>query len=97
MNSFNEEIAKAVAETGAFEKEQAQKLITVPPDTEHGTFTLPCFVLARTLHKAPKPIAEELAPKIELPAGISKWRSPSRGFPRSWGQRHWSRRTGGFR
>ena len=43
MNSFNEEIAKAVAETGAFEKEQAQKLITVPPDTEHGNFTLPCF------------------------------------------------------
>lgn len=72
MNSFNEEIAKAVAETGAFEKEQAQKLITVPPDTEHGNFTLPCFVLARTLHKAPKQIAEELAPKIELPAGISK-------------------------
>ena len=72
MNSFNEEIAKAVAETGAFEKEQAQKLITVPPDTEHGHFTLPCFVLARTLHKAPKQIAEELAPKIELPAGISK-------------------------
>lgn len=72
MNSFNEEIAKAVAETGAFEKEQVQKLITVPPDTEHGNFTLPCFVLARTLHKAPKQIAEELAPKIELPAGISK-------------------------
>ena len=72
MNSFNEEIAKAVAETGAFEKEQAQKLITVPPDTEHGNFTLPCFVLARTLHKAPKQIAEELAPKIDLPAGISK-------------------------
>lgn len=72
MNSFNEEIAKAVAETGAFEKEQAQKLITVPPDTEHGNFTLPCFVLARTLHKAPKQIAEELAPQIKLPAGISK-------------------------
>lgn len=72
MNSFNEAIAQAVAATGAFELEQAKKLITVPTDTEHGNFTLPCFVLARSLHKAPKVIAEELAPKIELPSGISK-------------------------
>ena len=72
MNSFNDAIAQAVAATGAFELEQAKKLITVPTDTEHGNFTLPCFVLARSLHKAPKVIAEELAPKIELPNGICK-------------------------
>ena len=47
MNSFNEAIAQAVAATGAFELEQAKKLITVPTDTEHGNFTLPCFVLAQ--------------------------------------------------
>ncbi|MCK9181570.1 MAG: arginine--tRNA ligase [Fibrobacteraceae bacterium] len=72
MNSFDEEIAKAVAATGAFDAGQAKKLITVPADTEHGNFTLPCFSLARSLHKAPKLIAEELAPKIVLPTGLSK-------------------------
>ena len=72
MTSFNEEIAKAVAATGAFEQDQAKKLITIPNDTEHGNFSLPCFALAKTLHKAPKQIAEDLAAKIQLPAGISK-------------------------
>lgn len=72
MLSFEEQIAKAVAETGAFEYEQAKKLITVPTGTEHGNFSLPCFVLAKTLHKAPKLIAEDLAQKISLPGGISK-------------------------
>lgn len=72
MNSFDVEIAKSVAATGAFEYELAKKLLTVPSDTEHGNFSLPCFVLARTLHKAPKIIAEELAAKIRLPEGLSK-------------------------
>lgn len=72
MNSFNEKIAEAVAATGAFEKAQAQKLITIPSDTEHGNFSIPCFSLSRTLRKAPKLIAEELAEKISLPEGISK-------------------------
>lgn len=72
MNSFDVEIAKSVAATGAFEYEQAKKLLTIPADTEHGNFSLPCFVLARTLHKAPKLIAEELASKIQLPKGLSR-------------------------
>lgn len=72
MNSFDVEIAKSVAATGVFEYEQAKKLLTIPTDTEHGNFSLPCFVLARTLHKAPKLIAEELASKIQLSEGISK-------------------------
>lgn len=72
MNSFDVEIAKSVAATGAFDYEQAKKLLTVPTDTAHGNYSLPCFVLARTLHKAPKLIAEELAAKIRLPEGLSK-------------------------
>lgn len=72
MNSFDVEIAKAVAATGAFEYEQAKKLLTVPSDSEHGNFSLPCFALAKTMRKAPKLIAEELAGKISLPEGLSK-------------------------
>ena len=72
MNSFNAEIAKALAATGAFDEEAALKLISVPPDTSHGNYTIPCFSLAKTLRKAPKLIAEDLAAKVQLPAGLSK-------------------------
>ncbi len=72
MNSFEQEIANALAATGAFEADAALKLISVPPDTTHGNFTLPCFSLAKTMRKAPKIIAEELAGQVKLPAGLSK-------------------------
>ena len=39
MNSFEQEIAEALAATGSFEKEAALKLISVPPDTTHGNFS----------------------------------------------------------
>ena len=64
MNSFEQEIAEALAATGSFEKEAALKLISVPPDTTHGNFTIPCFSLAKTLRKAPKLIAEDLAAQV---------------------------------
>ena len=72
MNSFEQEIAEALAATGSFEKEAALKLISVPPDTTHGNFTIPCFSLAKVMHKAPKMIAEDLAAQVKLPAGLSK-------------------------
>lgn len=71
MNSFEQEIANALAATGAFEADAALKLISVPPDTTHGNFTLPCFSLAKTMRKAPKIIAEELAGQVKLPADYS--------------------------
>ena len=72
MNSFEQEIAEALAATGSFEKEAALKLISVPPDTSHGNFTIPCFSLAKVMRKAPKMIAEDLAAQVKLPAGLSK-------------------------
>ena len=72
MNSFEQEIAEALAATGSFEKEAALKLISVPPDTTHGNFTIPCFSLAKVMRKAPKMIAEDLAAQVKLPAGLSK-------------------------
>lgn len=72
MNSFDVEIAKAIAATGAFDEETAKKLLTIPSDTAHGNFSLPCFTLAKTWRKAPKLIAEDLAGKIQLPDGVSK-------------------------
>ena len=52
--------------------EAALKLISVPPDTTHGNFTIPCFSLAKVMRKAPKMIAEDLAAQVKLPAGLSK-------------------------
>lgn len=72
MNSFDKDIAKALEATGFISSEEVLKLLTVPQDTTHGNFTMPCFVLAKTLRKAPKIIAEELAEKIQLPFGLSK-------------------------
>lgn len=72
MLSFEAAIAKALAATGAFQEEAVAPLLTTPPDPTHGNYSLPCFVLAKTMHKAPKVIAEELAQKIQLPEGIAK-------------------------
>lgn len=72
MNSFEQEIANSLEATGFIQASEVLKLITVPQDTAHGNFSMPCFVLAKTLRKAPKIIAEELAEKITLPFGLSK-------------------------
>ena len=72
MNSFEQEIAEALAATGSSENEAALNLISVPPDTSHGNFTIPCFSLAKVMRKAPKMIAEDLAAQVKLPAGLSK-------------------------
>lgn len=72
MISFEESIATAVAATGTFKKEEVIPLLSVPQETTHGNFSLPCFALAKTLRKAPKIIAEEIASQIVLPLGLSK-------------------------
>ena len=72
MNSFESLIAETLAKTGLITADEVLKLLTVPQETTHGNFSMPCFVLAKKLHKAPKLIAEELATQIELPDGVSK-------------------------
>lgn len=72
MTSFEQVIARCAAQTGHWTEEQAQSLLTVPQESSHGNFSLPCFALAKTLRKAPKVIAEELALTLQLPDGISK-------------------------
>ena len=44
---------------------QYENLIVECADISKGDFTIPCFSLAKELHKAPSLIAEELAPKFE--------------------------------
>lgn len=58
---MKEKICKCIAmnlENG--KEEDLIKLIEIPPDEKLGDFALPCFSFAKTMHKSPKIIAEEL-------------------------------------
>ncbi len=72
MNSFEQSIAEAIAKTELISADEALKLLTVPPDSSHGNFSMPCFAFAKILRKSPKIIAEELAAKVQLPPEFSK-------------------------
>jgi len=72
MISFEQEIARCAAQSGHWTEDEARGLLTIPQESSHGNFSLPCFALAKTLRKAPKMIAEELATQLQLPPGISK-------------------------
>ena len=46
-------------------EEQVTKLIEKPKTSDLGDYAFPTFILAKTLHKAPNMIAEELVGKID--------------------------------
>ena len=57
---FKKYIASRIKAEGLSEEELCS-LIAVPPNTEMGDYSLPCFRLAKALRKPPAAIAEELA------------------------------------
>ncbi|MDR2593781.1 MAG: arginine--tRNA ligase [Fibromonadaceae bacterium] len=69
---MKEKIASLAEQTTHWTAEEALALISVPPDTSCGDWSLPCFTLAKKLRKAPKAIAEELAAKFPAPEGFAK-------------------------
>jgi len=69
---MKEKIASLAEQTTYWTAEEALALISVPPDTSCGDWSLPCFTLAKKLRKAPKAIAEELAAKFPAPEGFAK-------------------------
>lgn len=72
MSSSRDALISALADKTGLESSEIDKLLSTPPNPENGDFTLPCFVLAKTMRKAPKAIAEELAQDFPLPEGIQK-------------------------
>ncbi|HSQ42646.1 MAG TPA: arginine--tRNA ligase [Fibrobacteraceae bacterium] len=70
--SFEQGIADAVAAFGFLSADEALALLSVPQESSHGDYSVPCFSLAKILRKAPKIIAEDLASQIQLPQGISR-------------------------
>jgi arginyl-tRNA synthetase len=72
MIAFENKIAELAEQTTYWTAAEALSLISIPPDSSHGNWSLPCFNLAKKLRKAPKAIAEELAAKFPAPQGFAK-------------------------
>ena len=67
---YKELIASNLSDCTGLDKDQITGLIEIPPKLEMGDFAFPCFVLAKTLHKAPPMIANELKDNPELVKGF---------------------------
>jgi len=67
---YKDLIASNLHECTGLDKEQILGLIEIPPKLEMGDYAFPCFVLAKTLHKAPPMIANELKASEELVKGF---------------------------
>ena len=51
---------------------EIEKLLEIPPSSELGDYSFPCFILSKKEKKSPDKIAEHLAGKIKLPKEIEK-------------------------
>lgn len=61
-------VAEKVSEITGLELEQVNRLLEIPPQEDMGDFAFPCFMLAKTMHKAPNMIASELSGSKKLSA-----------------------------
>ena len=64
MNDYKLELAKQIAKITNLDTEEIQKYIEIPPNSEMGDYTFPCFRLAKELKKAPPMIAQEIKEKM---------------------------------
>ena len=69
---FKEHIINSLAEVTGLCGEEIKKLVETPPEMKLGDLAFPCFVLAKTLRKAPAVIAKELEEKFEGDEYIGK-------------------------
>ena len=67
---YKDLITSNLSRCTGLDKAQVEGLIEIPPKLELGDFAFPCFVLAKTLHKAPPMIAAELKDSPELVEGF---------------------------
>ena len=59
--NFKEYVRDAIAEKTGLEKAAVENVLEIPPEPKMGDIAFPCFILAKTLRKAPPLIAKELA------------------------------------
>ena len=63
---YKQQIAELLSAKCGLDAEKIQSLIEIPPQLEMGDFAFPCFILAKTMHKAPQAISEEIATGLDL-------------------------------
>ena len=66
MLDFKEEIAKAISKVTNIEEKQLKEYIEIPPNSDWGDYSFPCFRLAKDLRKAPPAIAEDIKANMEI-------------------------------
>lgn len=67
---FKSEVALLLSNATGLSRDAVCSAIEIPPQRELGDYAFPCFILSKTLRKAPPVIAGELA---ENPALSAKW------------------------
>ena len=66
MINYKEKIANYINKSVNIETEKLKNFIEIPPNSEMGDYSFPCFRLAKELKKSPMIIAEEIGKNIEL-------------------------------
>ena len=69
---FREYTIDKITSITGLERETIAKAVETPPEQKLGDLAFPCFILARTLKKAPPVIAAELAEKFSEDENIEK-------------------------
>ena len=65
MINYKKKIAKNICNIVNIPEEELERYIEVPPNSEMGDYSFPCFKLAKELKKSPMAIAEEISGKIK--------------------------------
>ena len=69
---YKAQIAANIANITDIPVEEVLKLTEIPPQLDMGDYAFPCFVLAKTMHKAPQAIASDLASNAAVLSGIEE-------------------------
>ena len=73
MQDFKIEVAQALkSKIEDLTLEEIVELIEIPPNSDMGDYTFPCFKLAKVFRKAPNMIASDLAENIAVEGAVSK-------------------------
>jgi arginyl-tRNA synthetase len=69
---FKYSLAVKIAPLVGLDTADIVAMLEIPQENKMGDFALPCFRLAKTLHKAPAAIAQELAEKMHKPEWVER-------------------------